>query len=81
VELRSISGNILGEYEAISERLQPVNQDCLMKKKDGQKSLDTVTKVFKVLICYRKSVIVLIVIFVEEELICRVSSITNSGNA
>jgi hypothetical protein len=31
-ELRPISGNILGEYEAISERLQPVNQDCLMKK-------------------------------------------------
>jgi hypothetical protein len=31
-ELRPISGNILGEYKAISERLQPVNQDCLMKK-------------------------------------------------
>jgi hypothetical protein len=31
-ELRTISGNFLGEYEAISERLQPVNQDCLMKK-------------------------------------------------
>jgi hypothetical protein len=35
----------------------------------------------KVLICYRKSVIDLIVIFVEEELIFRVSPITNSGNA
>jgi hypothetical protein len=31
-ELRTISGNFLDEYEAISERLQPVNQDCLMKK-------------------------------------------------
>jgi hypothetical protein len=51
------------------------------EKNDGQKSLDTVTEVFKVLICYRKSVIDLIVIFVEEELIFRVSSITNSGNA
>jgi hypothetical protein len=44
------------------------------EKNEGQKSLDTVTKVFKVLICYRKSVIDLIVIFVEEELIFRVSS-------
>jgi hypothetical protein len=51
------------------------------EKNDGQKSLDTVTEVFKVLICYRKSVIDLIVIFVEKELIFRVSSITNSGNA
>jgi hypothetical protein len=31
-ELRTISENFLGEYEAISERLQPVNPDCLMKK-------------------------------------------------
>jgi hypothetical protein len=30
--VRTISGNFLGEYEAISERLQPVNQDWLMKK-------------------------------------------------
>jgi hypothetical protein len=51
------------------------------KKNEGQKSLDTVTKVFKVLLCYRKSVIDLIVIFVEEELIFRVSFITSLGNA
>jgi hypothetical protein len=51
------------------------------EKNEGQKSLDTVSKIFKVLICYRKSVMDLIVIFVEEELIFRVSSITNSGNA
>jgi hypothetical protein len=46
------------------------------EKNEGKKSLDTVTKVFKVLICYRKSLIDLIVIFVEEELIFWVSSIT-----
>jgi hypothetical protein len=44
------------------------------EKNEGQKSLNTVTKVFKVLICYRKSVIDLIFIFVEEVLIFRVSS-------
>jgi hypothetical protein len=35
-ELRTISGNFLGKYEAISERLQPVNQDCLMKKRGSK---------------------------------------------
>jgi hypothetical protein len=51
------------------------------EKNEGKKSLDTVTKVFKVLIYYRKLVIDFIVIFVEEELIFRVPSITNSENA